>query len=1431
MKMEDIFKLCEAKSIRIFREQDELVVQAPRGAMNTELATLLRENKQNLLESLLLVDVAADTTDTGFNFKITPDMLTLVDLSQQEIDGIVDTVKGGAGNIKDIYPLAPLQEGILFHHLMQTQGDVYLLPNVIAFKAETQLQSFLAAMQKVINRHDVLRTGIVWQGLEEPVQVVCRQTQLPVETLHFDESEGDVQAQLEAYIDPGHFRFDVSHAPLLRSFITRDAAKDRWLLAILIHHMAADHTTLELMISETIAIQMGLEAELPNPVPFRNFVAQARLGVSKAEHDAFFTEMLGDISEPTMPFDVQDVQGDASEIEESHLQLDSTLAQAIRQESKRAGVSAASLFHLAWGMVLARVTGRADIVFGTVLFGRMQGGAQADRGMGLFINTLPLRVTIGETSVVQSLKQTHLLLVKLLKHEHASLAQAQRASAVSNSAPLFTAFLNYRYSAMPQGQDAQHLSDVLGFEPLSGHERTNYPLSLAIDDQGEGFVLTIQARKPISANRITGYLHRALVGLIEQIQTAPERDIASIDVLPAEEKELLTRTWNNTDLAYPHDNFIYDVFEMQAMAHPSVTALIYEDQKINYGELNARANRLAHHLRDKGVVPDSRVAICLERGIDLITALLAVHKAGGAYVPLDPAYPADRLAHMLSDSEPVVCLVHAATKELMLGMGGENLVDLDGDRGLLHQQPAHKLTRFAHASTNDLAYVIYTSGSTGKPKGVMVTHRNLMNFMVTMEQKPGLSSSDVLLNVTSLSFDIAALEIFLPLLCGARIILTSRITANDPHYLSRLIDQHHVTVMQATPSTWRMLVEHGWPTSARNLKIMVGGEALPVDLARDLFNHVPAIWNLYGPTETTIWSTLHCIKSMDEGITIGNPIANTRLYILDEKCRPVPQGASGELFIGGDGVTRGYLNRPELTAERFLRDPFARDANARMYRTGDLCRFRADGKVEYLGRNDFQVKIRGFRIELGEIETKLNALSSVREAVVIARDDRNGEKQLVAFAVMRDDHALDVAAMRAALANDLPQFMLPNIFVQLASMPLTPNGKLDRKALLESKDNIEKSSAASAQTGRAPETDAEIKLHEQWLYLLKIEHRNAISVDEDFFDLGGTSLSIIRMVSFISREFGADVSVTDLFNHRTIQDLARFLETQTKTRKQLPIVSFGLAENPKIFCVPGVNGHALSFKDLANTLPDYNLQCFEPIDVRGQQLVPFATIDELCEAYLHALKEVQPAGHYRLIGHSHGGLIALKLASLLKAEGHIVESVGLIDTVADVSEKILANVRAHRNAQALDADYMNFIFSNFENYLQCDLQVDLPRLNAMTDEQRVAHVAQNLADQNIIHSADVEFVRDYLISRKQHDNTVTDYFIEKIFPAFDGNICLFKASEGSNDFNEVADDYGWNKFLSGNFQIVSVDGNHESLVIAPQVNSLGTALRQFIESV
>ncbi|MEO3715970.1 condensation domain-containing protein, partial [Roseateles flavus] len=441
---------------------------------------------------------------------ITPEMLTLATLDEEAIAHVLATVPGGAANVQDIYPLAPLQEGILFHHLMEKEGDPYLLPTLCAFSSQEQLERFLAAIQQVIARHDILRTGIAWQSLDQPMQVVRRHAELPFQSVSLDPQHGDIGSQLLAQFGPRHFRIDVSQAPLLRTFAAHDSAQGRWVLLVLAHHLAIDHTTLELLVEEASLIKNGRMEALAPPAPFRNFVAQARLGVSQAEHEAFFRQMLGDIEEPTAPFGLLDVQGDGADIEERSQMLPATLSQAIRQCARSLGVSAASLMHLAWALVLVRTTGRQDVVFGTVLFGRMQGGERADRVLGMFINTLPLRLSIDGRRVDELARQVHRLLTQLLRHEHAPLALAQRCSAVPAQAPLFSSLLNFRYAPRPldEGEAAQeaHEDDI---EEIHSEERTNYPLTLAVDDLGEDFMLTAQVQASVGAERVCALMHTA----------------------------------------------------------------------------------------------------------------------------------------------------------------------------------------------------------------------------------------------------------------------------------------------------------------------------------------------------------------------------------------------------------------------------------------------------------------------------------------------------------------------------------------------------------------------------------------------------------------------------------------------------------------------------------------------------------------------------------------------------------------------------------------------------------------------------------------------------------------------------------------------------------------------------------------------------------
>ncbi|MGP1676232.1 MAG: amino acid adenylation domain-containing protein, partial [Burkholderiales bacterium] len=1073
--------------------------------------------------------------------EITPGMLTLVEMEQQAIDAVVSQVEGGVGNVQDIYPLAPAQEGILFHHLMQPEGDPYQLPNVLGFADKARLDSFVRALQDLVDRHDILRTGVHWQGLEQPVQVVRRQVKLPVEVARFDPRLGEVQPQLEAMLDPARHRLDVSRAPLVKCVVAQDEAHRRWLLGIVVHHLAIDHTTLEMLVHEAQAIEQGLRERLSRPVPFRNFVAQARLGVSEAEHEAFFSKMLSGVDEPTAPYGVLDVRGDGSGVQEVQKQLPDELSQALRRKARRLGVSAASVMHQAWSVVLSRLTGRQEVVFGTVLFGRMQGGEQADRVMGMFINTLPIKLDVAGQEVSQGLKDTHRLIAKLLRHEHAPLALAQRCSGVDAQMPLFTTLLNYRHSA-PQDEADD------GIESLSGHERTNYPLTLSVDDLGEGFRLVLQAREPIDAQRVCGYMESALEGLLAALDTGSGTTVGEVDILSAGECEQIVTGWNATARSYPQGRCIHELFEQQAARTPDAIAVVVEEQTLTYAELNRQSNQLARHLRALGVVPDSLVGICVERGMNMMVGLLAILKAGGAYVPLDPNYPKERLAFMLEDSAPVALLIEPATRDTLADVApAVPRINLTTDQTHWNQRPQGNLIRKTSGLTpQHLAYVIYTSGSTGKPKGAMNEHRGIVNRLLWMQEAYALGGQDVVLQKTLFSFDVSVWEFFWPLMVGARLVLAKPEGHKDPAYLSALMHEQSVSTVHFVPSMLQVFLEQQGLSAGSLRQVICSGEALPGALVGRFHAKLPQVrlHNLYGPTEAAVDVTAWACEAGQERalVPIGRPIANTHMYVLDERRRPVPIGVAGELYIGGVQVGRGYLHREDLTAERFVHDPFSAEQGARMYRTGDLGRWTSEGVIEFLGRNDFQVKIRGFRIELGEIESRLAEHPAIAQAVVVAHDDAQGASLLAYLAPIHPlpceepqrgeaQRAL-IEQARAFLTERLPAHMVPGRFMVIDVIPLSPNGKLDRRAL-----PAPQGLPQGLRSYEAPQSEAETRLAALWSELLGV---GEVGRQDNFFELGGHSLLAVKLIERMRRE-GLHADVRDLFTAPTLGELAQAL--------------------------------------------------------------------------------------------------------------------------------------------------------------------------------------------------------------------------------------------------------------------------------------------------
>ncbi len=1051
---------------------------------------------------------------------LTPNLLPLIDLTQTEIDCIVAQTPGGVANIQDIYALSPLQDGILFHHLLTTEGDPYLLTVQMAFADRERLDRYLDAVQQVVNRHDILRTAFVWNGLATPAQVVWRQASLSITELTLDPIEGLITEQLSQHFDPRRYRIDLTQAPLLRFAIAQNS-DGRWLLVQLLHHLISDHATLEEMQIEIQAFLADQGDALPTPQPFRNLVAQARLGLSQEVHERFFTEMLAEVDEPTLPFGLAEIHRDGSQVLESNRMLSQDLNDRLRAQAKRLGVSLASLCHLAWAQVLARVSGQQRVVFGTILFGRMQAGAGTDRAMGLFINTLPLRIDLDDCSVQDSVYQAHKRLAALLEHEHASLALAQRCSGVPAGAPLFSALLNYRHNAMPSGESPT----LPGIEFLGAQERTNYPFTLSVEDFGSALGLTAQVVQPLDPARVCGYMQQTLQSLVEALECAPDRPLWQLEVLPSNERECLLKTWNMTATPYPEHQCIHQLFEEQVKRTPEATALVYEDQVLSYTELNARANRLAHQLIELGVQPDARVAICVERSPAMLVGLLAILKAGGAYVPLDPDYPEERLAHILADAAPSILLADVAGHTALSEAALTSLIVLDPNQ--LSPSPITN-PQVPELTSRHLAYVIYTSGSTGSPKGVMVEHRNLVNLAQAQTANFDIHPSSRVLQFTSISFDVSAAEIFMTLGCGAGLYLSPDTARRDRHALWEYSIRQAITHITLPPA----LLQNGedLPNLSTPLTLILGGEAPSTRLLESLRHHRVVVFNTYGPTETTVCATVwHCSGPLsNQEVPIGRPIVNTQLYLLDTHGQPVPLGAAGELYIGGVGVARGYLNRPELTAERFLPDPFSQHKDAWMYKTGDLARYLSDGNLVFLGRNDHQVKIRGFRIELGEIEAVLQRHSTVAHAAVSVREDLTGHKQLVGYVVptIQAQSELDPAELRQYLARELPSYMVPAAIVPLHALPLTPNGKLDQQAL--------PAPEFATHNARAPRTPQEAMLVELFAEVLGL---SSVSIDDSFFELGGDSILSIRLVSR-ARKAGLMITPRDIFRYPSVAELA-----------------------------------------------------------------------------------------------------------------------------------------------------------------------------------------------------------------------------------------------------------------------------------------------------
>ncbi|HEY1576143.1 MAG TPA: amino acid adenylation domain-containing protein [Terracidiphilus sp.] len=1093
--------------VRLTVKDDKLSCTAPKGVLTPPLATELKERKTEI-------------------------MALLSQNSGQQISPITRLDQGE-------YEPSAGQRQLWFLDRLDPNSSAYNISFALRLTGTMNRTALEMAIREIIRRHEVLRTAIV-EREGAPVAILRDAScALEYDSLKHLPDENRESALHKMLKDEGRRRFDLATPPLLRVRLI-ELQDDIHALVVTIHHIAADGYSVKVFFEELIALYQAFTNGAPSPLselPVQ-YSDYAVWHAENFERNALESELRYWKEKLREPLAVTEVPCDRSRPANPSphgarlIQLLPThIWEKVRAFSQSANTTPFGTLLAAYYLLLFRYTRQNDLVVGSASLGR--GRSEIDGLIGLFINNLVLRTNLeGDPTITELVERVRETVLGAFAHENVPLerlVEAVQPHRDAGRAPLFQTMFVYqnRIDVLP---DLQSLKTEAIFSD-TGNAR--YDLTIEAAESDNKMLLTWEYSTELFDRSTIERLRQHYQNLLEGMIDDPLQAISTVPILSSEERSQIVLS-AVAEADYPKDLCVHQWIERQCALTPDAIAVRFQDQALTYRQLDQRSQHLARHLESLGVGTEALVGVLLERSIELVVAMLAVLKTGGAYIPLDPSFPKDRLSFMLEDSRAAVLI----TQESLLATApASNAVTVCLDR--LPHLDDHDAEipgppRNAVHSQNR-AYVIYTSGSTGTPKGVEVLHRSLTNFLASMQREPGIHASDRLLAVTTPSFDIAGLELYLPLISGARLVIAPKFAVTDGAILARMLEDERITMMQATPMTWRLLLESGWEGSP-GLKILCGGEALGRELANRLIETGAAVWNLYGPTETTIWSTLHRLERGEGPVPIGRPIANTQIYVLDNHFEPVPLGAIGELFIGGDGVARGYLDRPDLTASRFLADRFR--TGGRMYRTGDLARMLPGGVIEYMGRADAQVKLRGFRIELGEIETVLERQPGVRQAVVIVREDSPGDQRLIAYIVALERDSVTSDMLREALGTKLPDYMVPAAYVFLETFPLTPNRKVDRKAL--------PAPTASATTRSAnyvsPRTNSERQVAAIWELLLNNQN---VGATENFFDLGGHSLLVIRLQARLRQQFGWEPSLIELFQYPTVASIAKLMDSRT----------------------------------------------------------------------------------------------------------------------------------------------------------------------------------------------------------------------------------------------------------------------------------------------
>ncbi|MCF7848981.1 MAG: amino acid adenylation domain-containing protein [Kiritimatiellales bacterium] len=1309
------------------------------------------------------------------------------------------------------FPLSPVQQGLWFLVRADESGVVYNLPLQVQVNGELNPGTLQQALEALVARHELLRVSIR-EADGEPGQVVTDQVDLPYEfvsLVDLSARQRAVKAQ-ELALQTGRTVFDLSRAPLFRVMLIQLEPED-FLLLLTFHHIIFDGWSMRIFFRDLLRLyreySQGEPPGLrPLPVQYPDFAIWLGQWLEQggcAAQLSYWKEKLA----PPLPCTEFPTKGSRPVLQTRNNGachkwiIPAELAEQIAGVSKACETTAYIFLLATFKTVLHRYSGLEDMVVGSPVANRDR--PELRDVIGCFINMLALRTTINSqgtfSELLSAVSETCLEAFACAYVPFEQVVAELPLERDPSRHPVYQIIFQFRDDSVPP----RIVDGVTFCADRVDIGVSQVDLTFDIEQADGGWPCRFEYNKDLFDTATIEFLAGHFMTALEAVCSNPMRKLCEIPLLTTGERDRILLEWNATQADFPRDKCTHQLIEEQAADWPDRVAVLFEGEEITYAELNDRANRLAHLLLKRGVQADVKVGVCLARGPELVIAALAIWKAGGAYVPLDPVYPPERIAYMLEDADAALLLTeksvmgvtyrvsHAKTETVVI-----DAVDISG-------APAKNPQ--VETDPRNPAYVVYTSGSTGHPKGTQIEHHSFVNFLRSMQQAPGLTRMDTVLAITTPCLDIAGLELFLPLITGAKTAILPRETAMNGHLLAEQIEKTG-TVLQATPSTWRMLLDSGWRGS-RHLKMLCGGEIWPRELAAELLQGGGELWNMHGSPETTVWSGVEQVKIGDTGpILLGRPIDNTSFYIMDRNLQMLPAGMTGELCIGGEGVSRGYYKMDGLTAEQFVPDPFSSVPGARLYKTGNLARRKPDGRIEFLRRKDLQVNIRGFRIELEEVESVMMRFPGIQQAMAQACQSADGNNQLTGCYTIEAEQEVEGAKLRKWMEKNLPDEMIPQFFIQLDEIPMTAEGKVDRQML--PKPGAE-ALAVSAEFIE-PQTAGEKALAEIWCEVLELEQ---VGIRDNFFELGGHSLLAIKLIDRLG-EAGYNLRVEQLFLHPTIDGMARVVrqsfavESADLGWSSLVALKRGDGNKVPLFFIHTAPGDVLIYANLIHRLkadqPCYGFQSLGLHDTGHLH----GEIEAMAAHYVELLIKFYPSGPYMLVGWAYGGMVAAEMAVQLKEQGHEVALLALCDTWAHAPAKRALRVKYNRERLQ---KFRTLSFKAKKDFV-------LKRIRNRLRAGKKSEVERQL---------EVKVTRGILKNRAavyRHNIEAERKFATRYYP---GEVCLFRPDLLNPEFLPDLS-MGWHSLVD-DYEVFLIPGDHRSMIHEPNVQLLARHLQHCID--